>query len=92
MDNGQPAVHTAAVGEIVWRDDTGVTCRRWNWRQGVRTRLTATTSEALFIVDGLAPQARDRAEAAATDLVERLAVDSPEATFSARTLAAQPID
>jgi DNA/RNA-binding domain of Phe-tRNA-synthetase-like protein len=22
------------LGEIVWRDDAGVTCRRWNWRQG----------------------------------------------------------
>lgn len=21
-------------GEVVWRDDAGVTCRRWNWRQG----------------------------------------------------------
>ena len=27
-------------GEVVWRDDVGVTCRRWNWRQGTRTRLT----------------------------------------------------
>ena len=27
-------------GEVVWRDDAGVTCRRWNWRQGRRTALT----------------------------------------------------
>jgi DNA/RNA-binding domain of Phe-tRNA-synthetase-like protein len=87
VDNGQPAVHTAAAGEIVWRDDTGVTCRRWNWRQCVRTRLTTTTSEALFIIDGLGPNARVRARAAASDLTERLGVDSPDATFAARTLA-----
>jgi DNA/RNA-binding domain of Phe-tRNA-synthetase-like protein len=40
-------------GEIVWRDDTGVTCRRWNWRQGVRTRLTDATTRAFFVFDRL---------------------------------------
>src|SRR3954447_21417524 len=33
-------------GEIVWRDDAGVTCRRWNWRQGRRTQLTDATTRA----------------------------------------------
>ena len=40
-------------GEIVWRDDAGVTCRRWNWRQGVRTRLTDATTRAFFVFDRL---------------------------------------
>ena len=40
-------------GEIVWRDDTAVTCRRWNWRQGQRTQLTDTTTRAFFILDRL---------------------------------------
>jgi DNA/RNA-binding domain of Phe-tRNA-synthetase-like protein len=84
--DGQPVVHTAAPGEIVWRDDQGVTCRRWNWRQCVRTRLTTSTTEGLFIVDGLGPDARTRADAAASDLVRRLAVDSPGATCTTRTL------
>jgi DNA/RNA-binding domain of Phe-tRNA-synthetase-like protein len=42
-------------GEVVWRDDEAVTCRRWNWRQGRRTALTEQTSRALFILDALAP-------------------------------------
>jgi DNA/RNA-binding domain of Phe-tRNA-synthetase-like protein len=45
-------------GEVVWRDDLGVTCRRWNWRQGTRTRLHEGTTRAFFVVDrlgGLAP-------------------------------------
>src|SRR6478736_2636068 len=25
--------------EVVWCDDAGVTCRRWNWRQARRTQL-----------------------------------------------------
>ena len=84
--DGQPTMHTAAVGEIVWRDDVGVTCRRWNWRQCVRTRLTDVTTEALFIVDGLGPDAGARARAAADDLVRQLAVDSPDASCASRAL------
>lgn len=86
--DGQPVTHTAAAGEIIWRDDVGVTCRRWNWRQCVRTRLTETTTDAIFIVDGLGPDARARAESAAADLVERLRTDSPDASFTSRTLSA----
>jgi DNA/RNA-binding domain of Phe-tRNA-synthetase-like protein len=33
-------VEYAVPGEVIWRDDRGVTCRRWNWRQGARTELT----------------------------------------------------
>src|SRR5262249_26997030 len=33
-------------GEVVWCDDVGVTCRRWNWRQSTRTQLSETTTSA----------------------------------------------
>ena len=40
VKDGQPVNDPPAPGEVVWADDLGVTCRRWNWRQGTRTRLT----------------------------------------------------
>ena len=43
----------AKPGEVVWTDAVGVTCRRWNWRQGVRTRLTGSTTRAYFLFDAL---------------------------------------
>ena len=43
------------AGEVVWRDDVGVTCRRWNWRQATRTQLRNDTTAALFILDALDP-------------------------------------
>jgi DNA/RNA-binding domain of Phe-tRNA-synthetase-like protein len=46
-------IESVAAGEIVWRDDRGVTCRRWNWRQGRRTQLTEATSSAFFVFDRL---------------------------------------
>lgn len=86
MADGQPVVHQATSGEVIWRDDAGVTCRRWNWRQCIRTRLTENTTDALFIVDGLGPDSSDRAHATAVALIEALAGDSPSAAFRMRTL------
>lgn len=42
-------------GEVIWTDDLGATCRRWNWRQGRRTRLTEETKNAYFIIDAAVP-------------------------------------
>ncbi len=61
------------AGEVVWRDDAGVTCRRWNWRQGRRTALTEDTTRALFIFDRLEPLPRDALDAAVDELVSHLA-------------------
>lgn len=77
MADGQSVEHTADTGEIIWRDDAGVTCRRWNWRQCVRTRLTESTTDALFIIDGLGDDAGERAGATADDLIAHLRAESP---------------
>lgn len=53
MTAGLPAHESPVPGEVVWRDDLGVTCRRWNWRQGVRTRLDARTQRMWFILESL---------------------------------------
>lgn len=84
--DGEAVVQNAEAGEVVWRDDVGVTCRRWNWRQCVRTRLSTQTTQALFIIDSLGPNAHARAVAAAEELLAALAVDSPEFEFAVRTL------
>jgi DNA/RNA-binding domain of Phe-tRNA-synthetase-like protein len=84
--NGQPVVEHPEPGEVIWRDDLGVTCRRWNWRQCTRTRITATTTTALFILDGLGALGTDGLRAAAAELTGSLARLSPEARFTSRLL------
>lgn len=86
--DGEEMIVAPAPGEIVWRDDEGVTCRRWNWRQCTRTRLTDQTTEALFIIDSLGPDSADNARAAGEALVHALLVDSPDAVFGSRLLGA----
>jgi DNA/RNA-binding domain of Phe-tRNA-synthetase-like protein len=49
------ATDAPSPGEVIWADDVGWTCRRWNWRQGPRTRLTESTGNAYFIIEGMAP-------------------------------------
>jgi DNA/RNA-binding domain of Phe-tRNA-synthetase-like protein len=84
---GEPVVEHPDPGEVIWRDDLGVTCRRWNWRQGTRTRITASTTTALFILDGLAALGADGLRAAAAELTESLARLNPGATFASRLIA-----
>lgn len=55
MKDGAPAIEYPQLGEVVWADEAGVTCRAWNWRQGVRTRLTEQTTNAYFLFDALPP-------------------------------------
>ena len=86
--DGRPTTVTADPGEVVWRDDLGVTCRRWNWRQCVRTRLGETTSDILFILDGLEPVGPAELEAAGAALVEALTLDAPPASATSRLLSA----
>jgi DNA/RNA-binding domain of Phe-tRNA-synthetase-like protein len=83
---GEPAVEHPEPGEVIWRDDRGVTCRRWNWRQCTRTRITATTTTALFVLDGLAALGTDGLRAAAAELTDSLARLSPQARFASRLL------
>jgi DNA/RNA-binding domain of Phe-tRNA-synthetase-like protein len=84
FDGGDPP----RAGEVVWRDDLGVTCRRWNWRQGARTRLTAETERAYFLFDAL-PVFDDAALAGAMeDLTARLRSGWPAASLSSYVVAA----
>lgn len=59
-------------GEVIWRDDQGVTCRRWNWRQGVRTRLDANAQTMWFVLESLPEMPLDALQAAGDELVEGL--------------------
>ena len=83
---GEPVVEHPDAGEVVWRDDAGVTCRRWNWRQATRTQLTEGTTAALFILDALGPLPDPGLTAAADDLTDHLCRLGPEVRVARRLL------
>ncbi|MFG2769754.1 B3/4 domain-containing protein [Streptomyces sp. NPDC048350] len=79
---GEETVERPEPGEIVWRDEAGVTCRRWNWRQGPRTRIDDDTVNAVFLLESLTPMTRDELIAAGTELAEALEKLSPGARIT----------
>ena len=75
------------AGEVVWCDDAGVTCRRWNWRQARRTQLTENTTTALFILDALDPMTGEQLNDAADDLVAHLRQLGPDVRIVRRLMS-----
>jgi DNA/RNA-binding domain of Phe-tRNA-synthetase-like protein len=86
VDGGVDVLESPEPGEVVWCDDEGVTCRRWNWRQGRRTRLTDGTTRALFILDALEPLSDDALQIAADELGHLLARADPGARIGSRMI------
>ncbi|MER6459247.1 phenylalanine--tRNA ligase beta subunit-related protein [Streptomyces sp. NPDC001228] len=81
---GEESVEHPDAGEVVWCDAAGVTCRRWNWRQGPRTRLTERTASAVFLLEGLAPLPVAELASAGAELAELLQKFSPGADVEVR--------
>ena len=85
---GAAVIEYPDPGEVVWCDDAGVTCRRWNWRQGRRTQLGEDTTTALFILDALDPMTDEALHAAADDLVAHLTRLGPDVRVARRLITA----
>lgn len=51
-------------GEIVYKDEAGVLCRKFNWREADRTKLTKETKNAIIVIETLLPFGRKDLEAA----------------------------
>jgi DNA/RNA-binding domain of Phe-tRNA-synthetase-like protein len=88
IKDGAPVVDRPEPGEVVWADDAGVTCRRWNWRQGRRTRLTEHSTEVMFLLERLEPLPLSVLDEAAAQLMAKLRARFPNAALERGTLGA----
>jgi DNA/RNA-binding domain of Phe-tRNA-synthetase-like protein len=85
--NGVAVIEHPDPGEVVWCDDAGVTCRRWNWRQARRTQLDEHTTTALFILEALDPMTNQQLHDAAEDLTSHLRGLGPDVHVVRRSLS-----
>jgi DNA/RNA-binding domain of Phe-tRNA-synthetase-like protein len=90
MKDGALAHESPEVGEVVWRDDIGVTCRRWNWRQGVRTRLSSDAKLMWFILESLPAMPLDALHEAGDQLTQGLHLMMPGAAIESKLIGFEP--
>jgi DNA/RNA-binding domain of Phe-tRNA-synthetase-like protein len=76
-------------GEVVFVDENGIVCaRRWCWRQSAQSATSASTNEALVVVEGLHETAADDVTAALADATSLLDEHQPGSATSSRRLSA----
>jgi len=88
ISDGTSTVEHPDSGEVIWCDDAGVTCRRWNWRQARRTQLRDDTTTAVFILDALDPMSGEALAAAGAELTDHLTQLGPEVRITRRLITA----
>lgn len=76
---GEPVTEHPEPGEVVWCDDAGVTCRRWNWRQGRRTMVTASSRSLWLVLEALGPLSSEGLQTAGTQLASVIRSLCPKA-------------
>ena len=59
-------------GEIIYRDDEDVLCRRWNWRECDKSKMTEVSTNLCLVVEGLPPFTVDDVGLIASELAETI--------------------
>lgn len=56
--------------EVIYKDSKGTICRRWNWKEVDRTKLTEETKNCFIVIESLPPVDKDKVEKAISELAE----------------------
>lgn len=59
---------TAKAGEVIYTDSKDVLCRRWNWRECEKTKMTEETKDVILVAEGLPPVTAEDTE----DIIQEL--------------------
>ena len=67
---GEQEARPPYPNEVIYKVNQGTICRRWNWKEVDRTKLTEQTVNAFIVIEGLPPIDREKIQKAVTELVE----------------------
>jgi DNA/RNA-binding domain of Phe-tRNA-synthetase-like protein len=67
---GEKEARAPHAGEIIYKDEVGAICRRWNWKEADRTKLSQETKNAFLVIESLPPVPRDTVETAIRELAD----------------------
>lgn len=90
--SGEMVIENPREGEIIWCDDVGVTCRRWNWRQGPRTRISEDTKNFWFVFEALPPFDFETVKNATNAFIKAANILYPSAKFSSQLISKDGIE
>jgi len=62
-------------GEIIYKDNASAICRRFNWREADRTKLTGKTRNCILVIESLPPSGIEELNAAAGELASHIQVN-----------------
>ncbi|MBN2222235.1 MAG: arginine--tRNA ligase, partial [Vallitaleaceae bacterium] len=68
---GGKDIVTCDKGEVAYLDELGFICRRWNWRESDRTKLTDGTKNFILVIEALPPVKGSELEEAVVDFVSQ---------------------
>lgn len=69
---GESEERAPKPGEVIYKDDLGAICRRWNWKEAERTKLTEGTTNAVLVLEAIPPISREELETASAELSRHL--------------------
>ncbi len=52
---GEKESRAPHTGEVIYKDNNGAICRRWNWKEADRTKLTEDTKHCILVIEALPP-------------------------------------
>ena len=52
---GEPEARPPKPGEVIYKDEIGAICRRWNWKEADRTKFTEDTQHGFIVIERLPP-------------------------------------
>jgi DNA/RNA-binding domain of Phe-tRNA-synthetase-like protein len=67
---GEQEARAPYPGEVIYKDEEGTLCRRWNWKEAERTKLTEQTTDAIIVMEGLPPIDKEKVQNAIEELVD----------------------
>ncbi|MEK7111419.1 MAG: phenylalanine--tRNA ligase beta subunit-related protein [Patescibacteria group bacterium] len=69
---GEKEARPPYPNEVIYKDDAGAICRRWNWKEADRTKLTEETTDAFMTIEALPPVKKEQLQTALSELSEML--------------------
>tara|TARA_Y100000310_G_scaffold336392_1_gene420807 strand:- start:645 stop:1346 length:702 start_codon:yes stop_codon:yes gene_type:complete len=57
-------------GEVIYRDDKEVLCRRWNWRECDKSKMTEQINTAALVIEGLSAFSKEEIQTITSELAD----------------------